>query len=119
MQMDEEEQDKQTQVPDQPPEQTSEQAPSHAADVEQELEGMHIVVKDHLETPPEDECGYCSQLFGPDEVVVEKMIHGVKWRFCSEECCQDFIKDHDFADEDLDSKDVEEPPEIEDEEEEI
>jgi hypothetical protein len=73
------------------------------------IEGMHIEVKDHLEKPNEDECGYCGQLFGPDEIVIEREIHGRKWRFCSEECYRDFLDAADFKDEDLDSKDVAEP----------
>lgn len=66
---------------------------------------LEITVKDHLKQPKEDECGYCGQVFPPDEIVIEKEIHGMKWRFCSEECYQDFKDASDFKDEDLDSKD--------------
>ena len=65
-----------------------------------EPDSMHVQVKDHLVTPPEDECGYCSQAFGPDDVVVEREVHGHKWKFCSEECYRDFLDKNDFKDED-------------------
>jgi hypothetical protein len=70
------------------------------------VEGLDIEVKDHVQKPSDEECGYCGQLFGPEEVVIEKMIHGQKWRFCSEDCYRDFKDKIDFKDEDLDSKDV-------------
>lgn len=83
-----------------------------------EPEGMHIEVKDHLEKPSEDECGYCGQLFGPDEVVIEKEINGKKWRFCTEQCYRDFLDASNFKDEDLDSKPVHELDDDTDEQEE-
>jgi YHS domain-containing protein len=64
-----------------------------------------IEVRDHLEKE-HDECGYCGQEFGPDEVVIERTLHGRNWRFCSEECYRDFVDASNFKDEDLDSKDV-------------
>ena len=77
---------------------------------EEQIEGYHIPVKDHLERDNEDECGYCGQIFGPDEAVIERTIHGRKWRFCSDACYHDFLDASNFKDEDLDSKDVIEEP---------
>jgi YHS domain-containing protein len=74
---------------------------------------MGIEVKDHLERDNDDECGYCGQSFGPDEVVIERTVHGKKYRFCSEECLKDFNDASNFKDEDLDSKEVV-PPDSED-----
>ena len=65
-----------------------------------------IEVKDHLDKDIEDECGYCGQAFGPDEIVIERTLYGKKHRFCSEECLRDFQDASNFKDEDLDSKDV-------------
>lgn len=65
----------------------------------------HIEIKDHLDKDIGDECGYCGQGFPPDEVVIEKTIHGRTWHFCSEDCMRDFKDASDFKDEDLDSKD--------------
>ncbi len=64
-----------------------------------------IVVKSHLLKEKKDECGYCGQAFGPDEIVIEKNIFGVVWHFCSEDCYRDFLdasnfKDKEFAEED-------------------
>jgi hypothetical protein len=71
-----------------------------------DIEELKIEVKDHLEKDVEDQCAYCGQMFGPDEIVIVKEINGRKWRFCSEQCYQDFKDASNFKDEDLDSKDV-------------
>jgi hypothetical protein len=68
-------------------------------------ENLEIEVKDHLEKDVEDECAYCGQYFPPDEVVIEKIILGRKWRFCSEQCVKDFQDASNFKDQDLDSGD--------------
>jgi YHS domain-containing protein len=71
---------------------------------DEKIEGMHLEIKDHLEKNVEDECAYCGQLFGPDEIAIEKEIHGRKWRFCSDECYKDFKDASDFKDQDLDAE---------------
>ncbi|HIH23996.1 TPA: hypothetical protein HA251_03105 [Candidatus Woesearchaeota archaeon] len=60
-----------------------------------------IVIKDHLEKDETDSCGYCGQVFGPDELAIERNIHGRKWRFCSDECYRDFLDASNFKDEDI------------------
>lgn len=62
----------------------------------------NIPVRSHLEPDKTDECAYCGQAFGPDEVAIEREILGRKWRFCSEECLRDFRDASDFKDQDLD-----------------
>ena len=69
---------------------------------EQEDHPSNIEVRDHMRKPPIDECGYCGQGFGPDEIVIEREIYGQLWRFCSDECYRDFRESSDFKDEDLD-----------------
>jgi YHS domain-containing protein len=66
-----------------------------------------VTIKDHLDPDVKDECGYCGQVFGPDFIVIEKMIHGRKWHFCSEECLRDFKDASDFKDQNLEEKDPE------------
>ena len=63
----------------------------------------NIEVRDHLRKPPIDECGYCGQAFGPDEIAIEREIYGLHWRFCSDECYRDFRENSNFKDEDLDA----------------
>ena len=62
-----------------------------------------IPVRDHVEKDATDECAYCGQSFGPDEIAIERSIYGRIWRFCSDQCLQDFRESSDFKDEDLDS----------------
>lgn len=61
-----------------------------------------IPIGDHLDPDAIDQCGYCGQHFGPDEIVIEKTILGRLWRFCSEACLNDFRDASDFRDQDLD-----------------
>lgn len=72
----------------------------------EDIEMLEVQVRDHLKTPKDDECGYCGQAFPPDEIVIEREIHGMKWHFCSEDCYRDFLDASNFKDEDLDSKDA-------------
>jgi hypothetical protein len=78
----------------------------------------HIEVKDHLERDAVDECAYCGQSFGPDEIAIERTLYGRKWRFCSDQCYQDFRDASDFKDQDLDSDNKELHVNVEDEKEE-
>ena len=61
-----------------------------------------IVVKSHLHKDHKDECGYCGQAFGPDEIVIEKKIYDILWRFCSEDCYRDFNDSSNFKDDEFD-----------------
>ncbi len=61
-----------------------------------------LPVKDHLAKDILDVCAYCGTPFQKDEVVIERMIHGRKWRFCSETCLRDFEDAVQFQDEDKD-----------------
>ncbi len=61
-----------------------------------------LPVDDHLEKDVTSECAYCGQRFAEGEVVIEKELHGRKWRFCCEEHYEDFLDAIDFRDEDLD-----------------
>jgi YHS domain-containing protein len=58
-----------------------------------------VPIADHVEKDVEGVCGYCGQYFAPDEVVIEKTIHGRKWHFCSDQCYTDFKDASDFKDE--------------------
>ncbi len=74
-----------------------------------------LPVKDHLAKDILDVCAYCGTPFQKDEVVIERVIHGRTWRFCSETCLHDFEDAVQFQDED---KDCYEPgTHLEDEEE--
>jgi hypothetical protein len=75
-------------------------------EAEAKIEGIDIEIKDHEEKVSEDECNYCGQLFGPEEIAIEKTINGVKRRFCSEECLRDYQEHTNFKDEDLDTADI-------------
>lgn len=61
-----------------------------------------IPVRDHVEKDVTDECAYCGQSFGPDEIAIERVIYGRRWRFCSDQCLTDFRESSDFKDQDLD-----------------
>ena len=65
-------------------------------------------VADHLEKDVKEECGYCGQLFGPDDIVIEKTIHGKQWCFCSEECYHDFLDASNFKDDEFEKERKEE-----------
>ena len=67
-----------------------------------EAVGAAAKVKNHLEGDHEDQCGYCGQHFGPDDIVIEKEIYGQKWKFCDEKCYNDFLEHSNFQDENLD-----------------
>lgn len=74
-----------------------------------------IIIKDHLEKDETGACGYCGQLFGPDEQAIERIIHGRKWRFCSDECYRDFLDASNFKDEEIvDDAETKENPYSED-----
>lgn len=73
-----------------------------------EEDSSEIPVSDHLDPDALDQCGYCGQHFGPDEIVIEKTLLGRMWRFCSEDCLRDFRDASDFRDEDLDG-DISDP----------
>lgn len=64
-------------------------------------------VKSHLERDIKDQCAYCGQHFPPDENVIEKELYGRIWRFCSEECLDDFREKSNFRDQNLDGTDPE------------
>jgi len=76
------------------------------AESEEKIEGVSVEVKDHFEKAKEDECNYCGQVFGPEEIVIEKEFNGKKVRFCSDDCYYDYKSSNDFADQDLDSVDT-------------
>lgn len=59
-------------------------------------------IKSHLEKEETRVCAYCGRLFAQGEIAIEKEIHGRRWRFCSEECYQDFMDAVHFRDQDLD-----------------
>jgi len=59
-------------------------------------------IKPHVEPDVEDVCGYCGLLFAPKEIVIEREIHGRKWRFCSAHCLTEFQESIDFKDEEPD-----------------
>ena len=69
-----------------------------------ELDEGIVEIKDHLDKDHDDICGYCGQYFAPEEIVIEKTLHGRKWKFCSEECMRDFKDASDFKDQDLDAE---------------
>jgi hypothetical protein len=73
-------------------------------DIREEVLEEGIVVKDHVEKDSKDECGYCGQLFGPDDIVIEKTIHGKLWCFCSEECYHDFLDASNFKDDEFEKE---------------
>lgn len=75
--------------------------------MEPESDPYKIPIKDHLAKEELKLCGYCGQPFEPDENVIEKVIHGQRWHFCSDRCYNDFLDAIDFKDEDLDSYGVE------------
>lgn len=63
-----------------------------------------IEVRDHLGKNETDQCGYCGQCFGPDDIVIEKEVYGREWRFCNDECYSEFMDASNFKDEDLDGE---------------
>lgn len=63
-----------------------------------------IIIKDHLGDDVKDKCGYCGQLFGPEDIVIEKEVHGRKWCFCSEECYRDFLDASNFKDDEFEKE---------------
>lgn len=46
-----------------------------------------------------DVCGYCGRAFAANELAIEKEIHGRLWKFCSEECYNEFMDAIHFRDE--------------------
>src|SRR5436305_833631 len=74
-----------------------------------------IPVANHLEKDEVDQCGYCGQHFGPEDVVIVKTIYGRTWHFCSEECYRDFVDASNFKDEDLDGDKTEPVANVEEE----
>ncbi len=65
-------------------------------------EEHHIDIRDHVEADAVDECAYCGTPFEPNEVTIERVIYGRKWRFCSDLCYHAFRDASDFKDQDLD-----------------
>jgi YHS domain-containing protein len=59
-------------------------------------------VKSHLEKEERRVCAYCGKPFEKGELTIEKEVHGRRWRFCSEQCYQDFMDAVHFRDQDLD-----------------
>jgi len=64
--------------------------------------GAAVNVKSHVEKNTTDQCGYCGQHYGPDDVVIERELYGRKWVFCNEECLESFKEHSNFKDQDLD-----------------
>jgi hypothetical protein len=74
------------------------------SDIKEELLADGIMVKSHIEKDHKEECGYCGQLFGPDDIVIEKRIHESIWCFCSEECYRDFVDASNFKDDEFEKE---------------
>lgn len=66
-------------------------------------------VKDHLELDIRTQCAYCGHTFEIDEVVIEKEIHGRKWKFCNTVCLENFNDALDFRDDADDDDDADKP----------
>lgn len=66
--------------------------------------GAAARIQSYVAKDIEEQCAYCGQHFGPDDIVVEREIYGRKWRFCDENCLNDFKEKSDFQDEDLDGE---------------
>ncbi len=76
-----------------------------AIDLAQKIKhDVEAEVFDHVGKDEKDQCGYCGQCFGPDDIVVEKEIYGKEWRFCDEQCLKDFMDASNFKDENLDAE---------------
>lgn len=65
-----------------------------------ELDPDYVDARDHLQGPHKDICGYCNKDL-TTETCITKMINGVKYEFCSEECINDFMDALEFKDDEF------------------
>lgn len=58
-----------------------------------------LEIKDHEDKPIRTVCGTCGKTFQDEEIVIEREIHGRMWRFCSQQCYNDFNEAIHYVDE--------------------